>query len=387
MRAIKLITFTLFSLTGSLVFAQSDIFFTGQNNEKTVTSSNFLENKPDYRIINSNSSYIEIEFYPSHITNQKVTYNAQTFEVYDFQNSVSNDLTLAGNPDVRFRIFSIAIPSELNNTVQVTDFEVKEINNVNLAPIPFINALNPNVRGFENIYYAYIKGAAYDKNKFYPENVAALNDIGNLRELTTARLTINPFQYNPASGVLKVYSRIRVRVTFGTAPLPFNRPRTKEEINLLKGTVLNSDLALNWLNPKNKTEIGQNRVTSSVLSSGDWYKIDVFDQGHDGKSEGIYKITKSALQSAGVNLNGVDPRTIKMFGNGGYVLSENMLDPTSEDLQQIRIYFAGEEDGSFDSQDYILFFARGINNWNYDSASNSYNHYVDVFSNSNYYWI
>ncbi|HEY3251575.1 MAG TPA: type IX secretion system sortase PorU [Ignavibacteria bacterium] len=390
MRAMTLITVTLFGITGSLLFAQSDRLFNGQNNDKnTITSFDQLiqqENKMDYKIISSNSSYIEIEFYPASMTAQKFNINSESFEVYDFENSSSTDIRTAGSPDIKYRTFSVALPSDFNNLVQVIDFDVKELSNINIAPVPFVNFINPGVRGFENIVYSYIKGSRYTENKFFPENISVLSGIGNLRELTIGNLNIYPLQYNPVSGVLKVYSRIRVRVSFGSSPLPFNRPRSREEISLLKGSALNSDLALNWLSPKFKNDIRQNLLAPSVLAAGDWYRIQIDDNGSGG-SEGIYKITKSVLQSAGINLNGIDPRTIKLYGNGGYLLSEKLEDPRPEDLQQIRVYFAGEEDGSFDAQDYILFYGRSVNNWKYDTTTGLYSHYLNVYSKTNYYWI
>jgi hypothetical protein len=89
MRAITLITVTLLSLTSSLIFAQADRLFNGQNNDRTATTSFDRlfqqENKPDYKIISSNSSYFEIEFYPS-ITNQKLNIQSGVFDFYDFKN-------------------------------------------------------------------------------------------------------------------------------------------------------------------------------------------------------------------------------------------------------------------------------------------------------------
>jgi hypothetical protein len=89
-------------------------------------------------------------------------------------------------------------------------------------------------------------------------------------------------------------------------------------------------------------------VSSSVLSQGSWYKFEV------GKS-GVYKLSKNFLNSMGVNTNNIDPRTIKIFGNGGGML------PLSNSLQfpydpiENAIKFIGEEDGVFNNEDYIIF--------------------------------
>lgn len=392
MRANNLIIVSiLLILVGSFNFAQNKEIFRGQtqNNDRSQVSAidqMFPEKLPDYKIISSNSSYIEIEFTPLDLTGKKIKFNNETLDVYSFENSVSNDIKSSGNPDIRFREFNIAFPSDYNNTVTVIDYDVTEVKNVDLAPIPFVNYINKGVNGFESMYYSYIKGARYFESKYFPENLASIEGMGEVRELTTGKLKVNPLQYNPALKVMKIYTRIRVRVNFGAQPLPYNRPRSREEINLLKDIALNSGLALSWLNPKYRNSFNQGRLSPSVLASGDWYKIEIKDN-NDGLSERVYKITRNFLTDAGINLSGVDPRTIKLYGNGGNMLSEDVNAAAPGDLQEIAVLFPGEADGSFDAGDYILFYSKGINNWIYNFGNLQYQHYLHQYSESNYYWI
>jgi len=57
-------------------------------------------------------------------------------------------------------------------------------------------------------------------------------------------------------------------------------------------------------------------ITNSVLSQGEWYRFYV-------DTTGVFKLSKSFLNSLGINTNNVDPRRIKIFGHGG---SEMMVD-------------------------------------------------------------
>ena len=93
-------------------------------------------------------------------------------------------------------------------------------------------------------------------------------------------------------------------------------------------------------------------ITSSVLSAGDWYKFYV-------DKSGVFKLSKSFLNSLGANLNNVDPRTIKIYGNGGAMLPFSNSEYYPFDLMENAIKFVGEEDGVFDNEDYILFYAEG----------------------------
>ena len=99
---------------------------------------------------------------------------------------------------------------------------------------------------------------------------------------------------------------------------------------------------------------------NSEMATGSWYRIFI-DQ------TGIYKMDKSFLDQLGINTNSIDPRKIRIFGHGGEMLPMNntenfMLDPI-ENAIQVR----GEEDGIFDSDDHIIFFAKGPDNYNSES--------------------
>ena len=67
--------------------------------------------------------------------------------------------------------------------------------------------------------------------------------------------------------------------------------------------------------------------------SQSYYKIKIAE-------EGIYKISQTALSNVGINTNNIDPRNIMMFRNG----------------VQIPIYVVGEQDGTFNTTDYIEFY-------------------------------
>lgn len=396
MRSFKNSLIALLIFSGAGLFAQgSDILNQSplgkqngrvQQNLPDPSSYMFGDIKPDFKIIASNSSYIELEFYPSNVTSGTFESNGEQFNEYAFLNAGDFGLNKTGDPDLKFRSFPVYLPSANNNTAQVIDFDMKEVPNVNIAPVPSVKFYDPNSRSFENAYYVYTKSGAYAQNKYFPESPAQLVNIGPLRDALVGNLLLYPFQYNPVTKNLRYYSRIKVRITFGESPVQLNRPRNRQEINLLRGSAINFDAAANWMNPALRNSVKNRMVINSVLNSGDWYKIEIKDN-NDGNSEGIYKITKSFLDNAGINVNGLDPRTIKIYGNSGELLGETMNLPRPEDLVENAIYIEGENDGVFNNDDYILFYGKSVNPWHYDSTSNSFYHTVNYYSRSNYYWI
>ena len=122
------------------------------------------------------------------------------------------------------------------------------------------------------------------------------------------------------------------------------------------------------------------QVNSSVLASGDWYKFSV-------DTTGVFKIDKNLLQSIGVSTNGLNPKKIQIFGNGGALIPVLNSDFRNEDLQENSIYIEGEQDGSFDANDFILFYAKGPHDWEVDTENETANHRQNIYSDKAYYFI
>ncbi|TNE68785.1 MAG: type IX secretion system sortase PorU [Bacteroidetes bacterium] len=99
---------------------------------------------------------------------------------------------------------------------------------------------------------------------------------------------------------------------------------------------------------------------TSVLSSGDVYKFGV-------SQSGVYKLDFNFLKNElGIsNLESIDPRTIRLYGNGGAMLPEKTDDARADDLLENAIQVVGEQDGRFDNNDYILFYAVGPAPWTF----------------------
>ena len=115
-------------------------------------------------------------------------------------------------------------------------------------------------------------------------------------------------------------------------------------------------------------------IQNSVLANGNWHRFYV-------EKSGVYKLSKGFLQSLGVNV-AVDPRNIKIYGNGGRMLP--LLNSISypNDLEENAIQFFGEDDGVFHDSDYILFYAEGVDTWNEESLT-----HVNQFSDKSYYYV
>ncbi|MDQ3019872.1 MAG: C25 family cysteine peptidase [Bacteroidota bacterium] len=91
---------------------------------------------------------------------------------------------------------------------------------------------------------------------------------------------------------------------------------------------------------------------------------------------GMYRINKLDFTNAGISTIGLDPRTVKVYNKGF----------------QIPIYFNGQDDGSFDANDYFDFYGTR----NYGGPTITYDHnnaqvyvtseYYNLYSDTNTYW-
>lgn len=127
-------------------------------------------------------------------------------------------------------------------------------------------------------------------------------------------------------------------------------------------------------------KIGFDKTTESVLNSGTFYKFSVVQPG-------IYKITYTALMGMGIDVEEINPKDIRIYGNGGQMLPEANSSPRYDDLFENAIFVSGESDSVFDPDDYILFYATGPHSWSYDTINGIYQSSINRFSDKSYYFI
>lgn len=119
----------------------------------------------------------------------------------------------------------------------------------------------------------------------------------------------------------------------------------------------------------------------SVLSKGKWIKISVAETG-------IHKITYQQLKEMGIE----NPENIHIYGYGGAILEENFAvsiegEEYKDDLPENAIYINKGEDGIFNNNDYILFYAQGPVKIKFNESKERFGHIMNPYSNYGYYFI
>jgi hypothetical protein len=119
---------------------------------------------------------------------------------------------------------------------------------------------------------------------------------------------------------------------------------------------------------------------SSVLASGEWYKIAT-------TRTGVHKIDASFLKDVGIDVTKLNPQNIRIFGNGGGLLPQANNTPRAKDLIENLIEIIGENDGKFDASDYILFYTESPHRISYNTNNQQFTHQNNPYSDTTFVFL
>ncbi|MDX9758931.1 MAG: type IX secretion system sortase PorU [Bacteroidota bacterium] len=290
--------------------------------------------------------------------------------VYDFAHASSRNGAHAGSPDLRRRIELLGLPTATGNTVTIEAMDYREISDVHIAPIAGLRSGLPMLA----------RGAAYRGTEFLPVSIVTLENIGISRDRVVGELVFAPVQWNPSTQVARVHDRIVVRVTYGTDPghgasRGADQGSGSETPNL---RLLNAAAAAGW--PSAVPPVFGKNTNAITLASGSWYRVDVTQTG-------VYRLTRQWFTDNGIDVAAIDPRTLRMFGNGGRERPTRLSSERPDPLQEIAIEVVGGEDGSFDEGDYVRFFGQGLSGFEWNAALRAWSHFLHRFDDANSYFL
>jgi hypothetical protein len=119
---------------------------------------------------------------------------------------------------------------------------------------------------------------------------------------------------------------------------------------------------------------------SSVLATGEWYKIAT-------TRTGVHKIDVAFLKDVGIDVTKLNPQNIRIFGNGSGLLPQTNNTPRAKDLIENLIEIIGENDGKFDASDYILFYAESPHKILYNTTNQQFIHQNNPYSDTTFVFL
>ncbi|WP_035559251.1 type IX secretion system sortase PorU [Hymenobacter sp. IS2118] len=174
---------------------------------------------------------------------------------------------------------------------------------------------------------------------------------GTEMKQVVTHLNLRPVRRNPQTGQPERLVSFDYRYTPGASAAPARRPTASRRY-----------------------------ATSSVLATGDWYKMGVSESG-------IYKLDRTALQSImGVSsLQGINPNNLHVYGNAMGILPQANAAPRPDDLVENNVLFVGNGDATFDENEYVLFYSPGAHTWEAEGAS--FRHRNNIYTDTTFYFV
>jgi hypothetical protein len=225
-------------------------------------------------------------------------------------------------------------------------------------------------------------GQVYTTNRFFPDNLAKIRTAGWIRENRVLPIQLNPVQYNPVSGEVRLYHRLVVEVQFnrfGSAPSAiqgFQRSESSVYEEIFGNLLINPQTAKQWRSPIRHVPLRDDSSRDGTLTADSSafslpsappitlprYKVIINESG-------MYRITASDLVAAGVDITTIRPATLTLSNKG----------------KQIPIFVRNTDNGrtaddgtGFDAAGEIIF---------YGQRHSGEKTYIDPHSDENVYWL
>lgn len=252
----------------------------------------------------------------------------------------------AGQPELPQTSVMLGIPAEGEVALRILDAKIEDLpGTYTVYPSPEhvvqrdpdSGAADPLAGVQEQFTW---DAAAYQADQFQPSAVVSLDETAFVRGQRVARVLIQPVQYNPAQGALRIYRTLRIEATFTDAAATGGHASAPPDLfdTLLRDSVLNYDQALAWRSERGQP-LGSGRAFESVYpgdTSRAWFKTSL-------RTSGPYKVTLADLQGTELApLAAANPAYLQVWTQG----------------QQVAAHFVGDNDAQFEAGEALLFYAQ-----------------------------
>ncbi len=334
----------------------------------TASAYSISSAKDGWQVVHSNKQSLTLVFKPDFVA-------LDTIDAADGQRLVRPKFTNAtslnggaGAPTTYVGESFITVPNP--EGFELIDYDISGFKKipVKIVPYPMRYKLDGN---YHAIYITDEQDYRRNNNIVW----AKLSYSGISRHRHLAKLQLIAAKYSSEQKAILIPKKITVEIKFNSQseggayynnerifdpPLSLNHNETKSW--LIKEN-LESDLSLKKSHTQSETD-------------ADWVKIKI-------EEEGVYQITAGKLNNLGFLIPKEDIHKIKIYGNGGLQLSENVTDAVNNEMNEQEIIVKKKGDGTLDK---IIFYASPASGFKYDSA-NGFRHYINHFSENSYYML
>ena len=201
-----------------------------------------------------------------------------------------------------------------------------------------------------------------------------LNGFEWINQQELQNLETGTIRVSPIAGPVEYYQKIVIHLEFEKEKSMYRTP-VETEIETLKNRIINWTVAQSWIK---KDQRRVPRVTT--FPDGRWFQFFL-------NEDGIISIPYSTLSSSISDISQVDPRSCSIFMSQelGRSRTQATNQDLAENLVELAILVSGEEDGSFDPNDKIIFYGRGSSG--FDLLGENIQWHQNVYFSSNSCWL
>ncbi len=165
-----------------------------------------IKGKQGFNLTEKTRNGLHISYNLGQMTLSQLNYRGE--EMTEISISAISLPNAAGCPNLPVESRMMAIPQGATATLHVVSTESETLHNVNIAPALRIQTEN------EEPDMNYVKDmAVYGKNAYYPAEPFTIGE-SYIRGIESVTVTISPFQYNPVTKDLIVYTNIELTIEF-----------------------------------------------------------------------------------------------------------------------------------------------------------------------------
>ena len=306
------------------------------------------------QILASDETGVTLELQTESFDTEVVTAGGQEFErlcIADYIHGRTQDV---GQPEVPVKGIFLDLPQGQSAALSILQTEVDTYDGYQIFPVPenIVEEQGTLTAVGESFVW---DQSAYANDEFYPAAVAELGDGFVFRGQIKQQVLFHPLSFNPASGKLRHYRKIRIRIDYEEGPLaqadtlspaPWQLPITH---GTTEGMPSVGQMAIAFgAAPIMANPISPVLSSLGVLVNALW-SPDIAAQGTAYKirveEEGIYRLTRDYLASNGVDVDTLDLNQIRIYNLGTEIA--------------IRIYDQNGDD-VIDGSDYIEFYGQPV---------------------------
>ena len=200
-------------------------------------------------IVVSNSNTAGFSKVATDASKTTLRYSVSKFELTEINSDVmsGNRVNLenvllpneTGAPDLATESKMLMVPTGSRAVVNIKNFDTKIYRDVDVAPASEMQLEN------DDSPLQYKKDQEiYSRDAYYPASPVMVSETKTLRGVDYVNLAVSPFQYNPVTKELKVYSNIEFEVSYegGNGKFGENKYRDRYFDTVLKTAFYNSEL-------------------------------------------------------------------------------------------------------------------------------------------------